>query len=88
MANNKRIIKIISVFSKNSEDLTIELGRTNITGAEPPRDPFIRRVIRIDRHKHYDQPSYNNDIAILTLDAPLSFGRWVATLPIREGSSL
>ncbi|OQR70611.1 coagulation factor IX-like [Tropilaelaps mercedesae] len=68
------------ICSKKSEDLSIELGRTNISGPESQDDPLIRRVIRIERHKYYDQPSYNNDIAVLTLDAPLSFGR--STRPV------
>ncbi|XP_022655697.1 coagulation factor IX-like isoform X2 [Varroa jacobsoni] len=65
----------IEAYPYASQDVTIEVGRTNITGPEKPSDPLIRRVVRIERHEHYDQPSYNNDIAVLTLDAPLLFGR-------------
>ena len=50
------------------------MGRTNISGPEGRYDPSIRNVIRIERHRHYDQPTYNSDIAVLTLDRPLQFG--------------
>ena len=59
-------------------DLSVEVGRTNISGVEFRGDPFIRNVIKIERHAFYDQPSYNSDIAVLTLDRPLPFGSTIS----------
>ncbi|XP_003746021.1 coagulation factor IX [Galendromus occidentalis] len=62
------------LLNKLPGDLSVEVGRTNISGIETRADPFIRRVVRIERHAFYDQPTYNSDIAVLTLDRPLQFG--------------
>lgn len=68
------------LLKKRPEDLSIEMGKFNITGREPRNDPFIRKVVHMQRHFHYDKPTYNNDIAVVTLDKPVDFGR--TTRPI------
>lgn len=33
----------------------------------------VRRIRSVRKHEHFDQATYNNDIAILEMDYPVSF---------------
>ncbi|XP_030760915.1 proclotting enzyme-like [Sitophilus oryzae] len=54
-------------------DLSVTLGDHDRTSADRFNHIEVRRLRSVKKHEHFDVSTYNNDIAILEMDIPISF---------------
>ena len=61
---------------QKEEDITVISGRLNVSKNEPQQ--VTSKVAKIFLHEDFNQPSwYNNDIALLELEEPIQFNKYI-----------
>ncbi|XP_046686993.1 LOW QUALITY PROTEIN: chymotrypsinogen A-like [Homalodisca vitripennis] len=65
--------------------LTVRLGDHNIKTSTEVKH-VEKRVKRVVRHKNFDMRTLYNDIAILTLDSPVTFSQTIRSVCLPQGS--
>lgn len=86
ISNRYPFLYVFSMTSWDVARLTVRLGEHNIKTSNEVRH-LERRVKRVVRHRGFDMSTLYNDIAVLTMDLPVTFSQTVRPICLPSSSS-